>query len=252
MVLKYGKKYQEEQSSSQVSMFGDDTGASLPEPQFPEAEPWNSLLKLTKEKEVVGVFISGHPLDDFRYEIKAFCNSNVGMLSYPVNSRKELVVAAIITECEERLTRKGDKFGVLIIEDYHDTFRLNLFGENYLRFQHFLSPGTFVSIKGSFQKSRYNDRLDFRISNIELLNELANQKVKNIHLKLQSSDLNQEYIQGLTTVLKQNNGDCDLKLTVYDEKEKLDVKFHSRSFRVRPSKDLFESLEKMDVVFTLN
>ena len=252
MVLKYGKKYQEEQSSTQVSIFDDDEGANLPEPEFPEADPWNSLVKLTKEKEVVGVFISGHPLDDFRYEIKAFCNSNVGMLSYPVNSRKELVVAAIITECEERLTRKGDKFGVLIIEDYHDTFRLNLFGENYLRFQHFLSPGTFVSIKGSFQKSRYNDKLDFRISNIELLNELANQKVKNIHLKLHSSDLNQEYIQGLTTVLKQNSGDCDLKLTVYDEKEKLDVKFHSRSFRVRPSKNLFESLEKMDVVFTLN
>ena len=113
-------------------MFGDDSGASLPEPQFPDAEPWNSLVKLTKEKEVVGVFIGGHPLDDFRYEIKAFCNSNVGMLSHPVNSRKELVVPAIITDREERLTRKGDKFGVLIIEDYHDTFKIEIYLEKII------------------------------------------------------------------------------------------------------------------------
>ena len=81
-VLSFGARYQQEQNSSQVSMFGDQMEVSLPEPEYPEAEPWNSLTKLTKEKEVVGVFISGHPLDDFKYEIKAFCNATFSFVSF--------------------------------------------------------------------------------------------------------------------------------------------------------------------------
>ena len=88
-------------------MFGDQMEVSLPEPEYPEAEPWNSLTKKKKEKEVVGVFISGHPLDDFKYEIKAFCNATVSMLTKPKEvGRKELIVAAIVSNAEERLSRR--------------------------------------------------------------------------------------------------------------------------------------------------
>ncbi|MDG1841679.1 MAG: DNA polymerase III subunit alpha [Crocinitomicaceae bacterium] len=252
-VLSFGARFQQEQNSSQVSMFGDQTEVSLPEPEYPEAEPWNSLTKLTKEKEVVGVFISGHPLDDFKYEIKAFCNANVSMLSKPNEvGRKELIVAAIVSNAEERLSRRGDKYGVLHMEDYNDTHKLFLFGETYLRYQHFLSTGAFICVRGVFQKSRYNDRMEFRVNSIELLNQLAEKRIKNIKLHLFNADLNQIYIQEINKVLKENNGDCELKITVQDLKENIDIKLHSRSIRVKPSKKLFKSLENLDVKFTLN
>ena len=138
------------------------------------------------------------------------------------------------------------------MEDYNDTHKLYLFGETYLRYKHFLSTGAFICVRGVFQKSRYNDRMEFRVNSIELLNQLAEKRIKNINIHLFNADLNQIYIQEINKVLKENSGDCELKITVQDLNENIDVKFHSRSMRVKPSKKLFKSLENLHVQFALN
>ena len=121
-VTKYGSKFQENKDSSQVSMFGGDSEVDIPEPQPPFAEEWPALTKLSKEKEVVGVYISGHPLDDFKLEIDSFCKGNVSALSHlEENNKKELAIAGIITSAEHRTTKHGKPFGTFEIEDYSES-----------------------------------------------------------------------------------------------------------------------------------
>ena len=127
-VMKYGLKYQENKNSNQHSLFGESTGTDEFEPTIPQVEEWPSTYKLNREKEVVGIFISGHPLDDYKLEINSFCKGNVSMLNnMQENLNKEIFFAAITTDCEHRLTKKNDPFGTLTVEDYHDSFKLFLF-----------------------------------------------------------------------------------------------------------------------------
>ena len=123
--IKFGANHQENENSSQVSMFGEASGTVMPEPQVPAAEDWSSTYKLNREKEVVGIYISGHPLDDFRTEIDAFCKGNVAMLkNMEEHKNKEFTFAAVIGLAEHRTTRKGDPFGKVYLEDYDDAHEL--------------------------------------------------------------------------------------------------------------------------------
>ena len=172
-VMRFGASHQESENSSQVSMFGESTGTKMPEPEIPRATEWSSMYKLKREKEVVGIFISGHPLDDFRIEVDAFCNGNISMLNaLEENQGKDILIAAIVGDAEHRITKNGDPFGTLILEDYTDSAKLFLWRENYLKFKHFLVPGTFVAIKGRIEKPPRRAELEFNISSIEMLQNL--------------------------------------------------------------------------------
>ena len=120
-VLKYAAKYQESQNSSQVSLFGDGSDIQIPEPVVPPCDDWGTMQKLSQERDVVGVFISGHPLDDFKNEIKYFCNSNLGHLKNlePLINR-EVSFAGIVTGVEHRVSKNGKGWAIFTIEDYNE------------------------------------------------------------------------------------------------------------------------------------
>jgi DNA polymerase-3 subunit alpha len=182
-VTKYGSSFQESESSSQTTIF-DLPGESVkqPEPEIPKAEEWGSIYKLNKEKEVVGIFISGHPLDDFRVEIESFCNGNIGMLNEMEQHRgKDLMIAATISEVEHRITKNGDPFGTIQIEDYSDSYKMFLWRENYLKFKHFMQPGTFIAMKGRIEVPSRRNELEFVLHSMELLQNLRETKANSIH-----------------------------------------------------------------------
>ena len=127
--IKFGAKFQESVNSAQVSLFGESSEVSMPEPPLPICEKWGTLQKLKQEKEVVGIFISGHPLDDFKLELDNFCNSNIGVLeNFDAVKGRELSFAGIVTDSTERITKTGKPFGKITIEDYSNAFEFVLFG----------------------------------------------------------------------------------------------------------------------------
>lgn len=250
--MKFGASFQESENSSQVSLFGESTGTKMPEPEIPKAEEWGSVYKLNREKEVVGIFISGHPLDDFRIEIESFCNGNVAMLNeMDVHRGKDLLIAATISEAEHRTTKNGDPFGTLMIEDYYDSFKLFLWRENYLKFKHFIHPGAFIAIKGRIEVPPRRSELEFVIHSIDLLQNLKESKANSIHIKVSTKSLDQILISELNKLFLQNEGSCSLHFTIYDPLDGVEVRMPSKSIKVDPNNNLFKELKKYDLEFEI-
>lgn len=252
-VHRFGELYQFNLNSPQYDMFGNQTGDFLPEPIIPFCDEWPSSFKLNKEKEMIGIYISGHPLDDYKHEIEAFCPANVGMLAdFPTNKGRDLFFAAIVTSVEHRLTKSGDPFGTLTFEDYTDQFKLNIFKENYLRYKHFMVPGTFLTLRGRIEIPRYRNELEFVVSSIELLDDLRDKKTKNIQLTISNSDLDNLLIDELNGVFTANNGNTPVEFNIVDHLDGFEVKLPSRSIKVRPGTELYKELQRLNVLFKLN
>jgi DNA polymerase III subunit alpha len=247
-VMKFGASFQESENSSQVSMFGEATGTKMPEPEIPKAEEWGSIYKLNKEKEVIGIFISGHPLDDFRVEIESFCNGSIAMLNDMDNHKnKDLLIAATVTEAEHRFTKNGDPFGTLVIEDYTDSYKIFLWRENYLKFKHFLTPGAFIAIKGKIEVPPRRSDLELNITTIEMLQNLREQRANSIHLRINSKAIDQILISDLNKTLLAHEGNCTVHFSIYDELDEMEVKMPSRTIKVDPSNQLCSELKKFDL-----
>ena len=146
--IKYGAKHQENENSAQVSLFGDASDVQIAEPLVPPCEEWGTMEKLAREKEVVGIYISGHPLDDFRVEMNTFCNATLAFfknLEPYVN--RELCFGGVVTDVQHRVSKQGKGWALFTLEDYTDSFEFRIFGEEYLRFRHFFVKNSFVFVK---------------------------------------------------------------------------------------------------------
>jgi len=251
--IRFGSSHQGNSNAAQQTIFELSDEVSAIEPTIPKCDEWPSIYKLNKEKEVVGIFISGHPLDDFKIEISSFCNGTIGMLqNMKQHVNKEIMLAAIVTDGEHRMTKNGDAFGTISIEDYNDSFKIFLFKENYLKFKHFMEPGTFVIIRGRIEVPKYRTELEFVISSIELLNEFREKKTKQISIKLSNREVDQLMLDKLNNLFTQNTGNCQVHFTIYDVNEGIEINMPSRSVRVKPSKELFQELAALDLKFRLN
>jgi DNA polymerase-3 subunit alpha len=251
--IKYGTAHQESTSSSQGTIF-DLPGQEiqLPEPEIPKADEWGSIYKLNREKEVVGIFISGHPLDDFKFEISSFCNGTVAMLNdMNAHKGKELLIPSVVVDAEHRFTKNGDPFGTLVVEDYFDSYKLFLWRENYLKFKHFIQPGAFIAMKGRIEIPQRRSELEFVIHSIELLQNLKETKAKSIHVRIPSKSLTHAVVMDLNQLILTNEGSCSLHFTVFDPLEEIEVRLPSKSVKVDPSTSLLKALEKMDLEFEL-
>lgn len=251
-IIRYGATYQENLNSSQFSMFGESTGVEIPEPQAPQCEEWNSLYKLNREKEVVGIFISGHPLDDFKLELEAFCSGTVDMLhNLEENAKKDLTIGCVITEVEHRVSTKGDPFGTVIVEDYTNSFKLFLWRENYLKFKHLLHPNMFIALKGNIDVPPRRANLEFLVSSIELLQDIREQKTNLLQLRVPARALEQKLIADLNKLFLDNEGSCPIMFVVYDALEKIEVKMPSKIIKIDVNNKVINGLEEMGIEFEL-
>ena len=251
--VKFGVNYQESVNSSQVSMFGEATGTAIPEPVVPEAQEWSSTYKLNREREVVGIYISGHPLDDFKMEIDSFCKGNVGMLKdFEENKGKEMTFACVTGLAEHRISKNGNEFGKLIIEDYQDSFELMFWQENFHKYKHFIGENNYLAISGRIEIPFRRNKLEFVIHNIMLLSELKEKKAKEINVKVDVRNLDQMMISDLMKLCLNNEGHCHLNFTVYDEASKVSLKMPSKSMKIDPSLAFFKEIKKFDVEVEMN
>ncbi|WP_425235638.1 DNA polymerase III subunit alpha [Ulvibacterium sp.] len=258
-VIRSAAKYQENKNSSQMDMFGGVSEAQIPEPEVPPCEEWGTMEKLRREKEVVGIYISGHPLDDFKTEISAFCNasvSNANNLEDFVN--RELSFAGVITDVQHRTSKNGKGWALFTMEDYTDSFEFRIFGEEYLKFRHFLMINSFVHVKVFVREGWVNretgkkgePRLQY--NSFMLLQEVMENYAKKLTIKLNIEELQEKRIQDLKSALVSYKGNHPLHFTIYEMEDEIKVNFSSRKQKIQITSELLSVLEEQEVHYKLN
>ncbi|WP_282016745.1 DNA polymerase III subunit alpha [Salegentibacter mishustinae] len=258
-VIKYAAKFQENENSSQVSLFGEASEVQIPEPVVPPCEEWGTMEKLRREREVVGIYISGHPLDDFRYEMDYFCNSKLGEfndLERCVN--RDLTFGGVISDVQHRVSKMGKGWAMFSVEDYTDTYEFRMFGEEYLKFRHFLVPNSFVHIKIFVKEGWTNKETGkkgeprIQFNNIYLLHDVMDQFAKKLTIQLDIADLHEEKINWFKDVFRTHRGDHKLNFVVYEMKEQVKLHMPSKKQKVKISQELLHTLEDEQVMYKLN
>jgi DNA polymerase-3 subunit alpha len=252
--LKFGASLQDNENSSQVSLFGEATDVKMPEPQVPVCEEWTLFDSLRYEKEVVGIFISGHPLDDFKVAIDAFCSGTVEMLTdVKQHFGKDLVVPAIITDAQHLTTKTGKPFGIITIEDYSHSMKQYIFGDTYLKFRHLLLKDLFVAIKGKVQEGPYPDKItklkpiEFSIVAIEQLEDLLDSRAATLNITIPVSALDYLVVGKLEELFKESEGKCSVKFTIVDQLDNISVSMPSRKLRVEPTLKMINAIIEMQL-----
>ncbi|WP_452229621.1 DNA polymerase III subunit alpha [Lacinutrix sp. MEBiC02404] len=257
--VKYGAKHQENENSAQVSLFGAASDVQIAEPEIPPCEEWGTMEKLAQEREVVGVYISGHPLDDFKTEMKTFCNANISLFNdLDTYVNRELTFGGVVRDIQHRVSKQGKGWAMFTIEDYTDSFEFRMFGEEYLKFRHFLMQNNFVYVKIFIREGWVNKdtgkksdpRMQF--NSFQLLHDVMETYAKKLSIQLNIKELEVEKIRKLKELLQMHPGNQALNFVVYDNAEQIKLPMISRKQKVKVSQELLNELDDQQVYYKLN
>ena len=247
-IVRYSAKISELKAAATQSLFGElgaGTGNDISMPKIPVTEPWSVMEQLKNEKEVVGVYISGHPLDEYKIEIQNFCNSNSGLLESKPNIVQSF--AGIVTKINVRTSANGNQFMIFTLEDYAGNYEFALFAKDFIQFERFIAQDRLLYIQGSYQlKNKHTDQMVFKIQSIELLTELLEERTKELRLRLNLSHLNLETVDYLEDLFDQYKGNKKVILEVYDEQDRVQLDFLSRKVQLTITKALVMDLSKVE------
>lgn len=221
--MRYGARYQENENSSQVSLFGESSDVQIPEPVVPPSEEWSTMEKLAREKEVVGIYISGHPLDDFRFEMNYFCNTRLEALrNLEPLVNKQVCFAGIVTNVQYRTAKNGKDWGIFTLEGYDESYEFKMFDEEFLKFRHFLANNQFLWFKINVREGWVNretgKKSEPRIQFLEvrMLQDILSSMAKKITLNLNIHDIKSELITQLSHLFQLNKGTHPLGFEVVE------------------------------------
>jgi DNA polymerase-3 subunit alpha len=247
---RYAQKIQQEEDSAQVSLFGGSSGSvDTPLPAVPAMEPFSQMQQLSIEKEVVGLFISGHPLDQFQLEIDSFTNTTLTALTDldALKGRNEVRMAGSVSSFAHRTTKNGKPFGTLTLEDYHGSFNFFLFGEDYVKFKQYFMTGWFLFLSGAVVQKKWGseNELEFKINSITLLSEIRGKLIKGLKVNINLNDLTYEVMEKLEAISSKYKGDAKLYIEVVDQQENISLELFSKKFTIDPSAELIKELKTM-------
>ncbi len=257
--IRYGAKFQENENSSQVSLFGDTSDVQIAEPIVPPCEDWSTMEKLAKEKEVVGIYISGHPLDDYKFEMQYFCNNKLDSLkSLDQFIGKNLSFGGIVTNVQHRTAKNGKGWATFVLEGYDESHEFRIFNEEYLKFRHFLVQNHFVFIKVNIKDGWVNRETgkksdpQVQFLQVQSLQDILTSFAKKLIITLDIKDLKENLVKQLIAVFNENKGDNASVTFEIEELEKTIKQVSSVAEPIKIEKKqenvLFDTVETDDEV----
>jgi DNA polymerase-3 subunit alpha len=247
-IIHYSNQTKQEKAAAQQSLFAMDTlHLDQRKPTIPDCEPYENLEKLRIEKELVGFYISGHPLAEFRVELTYFCNCHTqNVLEY---RQQEVRLAGMITECTVKYSKQGRPFALFSLEDYAGSIALALFGEEYLKNKHLLQKGMFVYMVGLVvPKYHQPDVWEIRCQKLTLLSEIREQLSKKLLVKLPLGSITEQLAEQVQNTIVNFPGTCSLHIAVEDLEEGITVELFTTKHRVNPSNELLEKLRAIQPI----
>jgi DNA polymerase-3 subunit alpha len=248
--IRYGQSVQAQKSQSQLSLFGDSGMQMYAEPAMPQVQPWSLMEKLTKEKDITGIYMSGHPLDDYRLEIEHFTNCPLDMVtSY---RDKHLKLAGIVTGADHRITKKGTGWGIFTLQDFRGTLEVRLFNDDYKKYKELFTIGETLFLEGHYQLSWNGQEHEFRVTSVRLLAGIGEELTKSITVKISIDQLDQFLLDSLDKICEQHKGRHRLRLQVYDRDDDFILGLISKTNKVKAASSLIEDLDALGLKYKLN
>lgn len=249
-LLRYGSAWQEDKTMSANSLFGDlSDSVSIPEPTAPKVSEWGLILKLQKERDVIGLYLSGHPLDDFRYEWENFSTPLEKVDNY---RGRKVNVAGFVTKAEHRISQKGTGWGRFTIQDYTGSLEITMFSESYAKFKTFFEEGTSVYVEGEFRQRYNSDEFEFKVNNVRLLETIGDEKTSSITLKIPVEVLSRDLLDKIEQLCAAHKGKHTLKMEFIDRQNKEKLSFTSQARKVTVGNEFIAAMELLGVECGVN
>ncbi|MCD8540686.1 MAG: DNA polymerase III subunit alpha, partial [Leadbetterella sp.] len=240
-LIRYANKVLEDKMNNQNTLFGsfgNDAGFGIQTPRIDRVEEWGNIEKLRYEKEVVGFYISGHPLDQFAMEM-SLCRPLDNTLLEKENKDKEFTIGGVVTSVNIRQSKNGNQFGIYRIEDYNGSLEIALFGRDFVEYSRYFIPESFIYIKGKVAgRWGKEDELEFKPQVIDLLSEMKEKRLRELKIKLDINSLDKSLVQEIQNIVLKNPGKFGLKIDVYDTQNQYDIALFSRTVRIEINKEI--------------
>ncbi len=265
-LVRFGQQIQSEKANAMLSLFGDMmSAATVKNPEIPQVPEFPNLVLLDREKELIGIYLSAHPLDDYQLEFSRFISKDYTLKD--LNERideldgKEITFGGMVVGAEERMSKNGNPFGKIVLADYKGTYELMLFGKDYIEFGKYCKPNIFIMVKGVVADrffTRDNDpdkpkNLTYKVRSIDLLDEVREKMIKSVTINLSLQTITPELIKELLRQIDANLGEKELRLNIWDTETKQMVNLFSRNTRINFSKDMERFLrEHENISFRIN
>jgi len=251
-LIKYGSRMQTERNTAQQSLFGGTDIVDIQQPLLPQCPDWNKLETLNHEKEMIGMYLSSHPLDDYEVVIKRYCNTQLTQFANLNDLRdKDFTIAGMVTDVQNLYTRNGKPFGRFKLEDYSGQHEFALFDKDYENFRKFLFKDYFLLIKGSVRPRPYNkDEYEAKITSMQMLGDVLD-SVNELTISLHINDISPDMTAELSERIAATKGKINLRVKVIDSREGVSLAFFSRKYKVALTQELVSYLESNQINYSI-
>ena len=250
VLVRYGNKYQMDKAAAANSLFGGEHEVEIATPEIVRAPAWSDLERLNKERELVGIYLSAHPLDEFSVILENVCTTHMAQLSdlTPLHNH-DLTLGGIVTGVREGYTKTGKPFGVAKVEDYSGTAEFAFFGNDWVEKKNFFAEGMFLFMHGKCQPRQWRqDEWEIKINNIELLPEVKDRLIEKLTVTAPLSAINDEMIMEFSSLVKENPGNAELFFYIRDEDGQMHVNLMSRTLKISVRKDIVNYLKSQPLL----
>jgi len=245
-LVRYGQLYQQEQSNAQNSLFGDANAIEIATPPVPTAEAWSNIERLNKERDLVGIYISAHPLDDFAIVLNSMCNTHCAELADKAElaKRDELSVGGIVTAVRSKFTKTGKPCGFVTIEDFEGSGELAFFGEEWGKWRGMLTEGCSVYVRAKCtQRFRDSDSYDIRVTDIQYLQTVKDQEIDRFTIVVDSDAIDDSVVTDIMTMVEDSPGSTSLFFQIVCKEQGSNLMLHSSAKSIYLKKDLLSYID---------
>jgi DNA polymerase-3 subunit alpha len=253
-LIRYGNKFQQDKASSQNSLFGGIDAIGISKPEIPRTSPWSNIERLNKERELVGIFLSAHPLDDYEVILKYICN--LGMSDFEnaktTHPNRRLILGGIVTNIREGVTKKNKSYAIIKIEDFTGSGEIALFGDDFVNYAKFCRPNMYLFIKGMFVPRKFKENvMDFKIESIQQLADVKEKETRSLTVSIPLLKIDEELVADLSSYVKKNPGKALLYFKIEDKEKQISVSLTTEKQTFLLNKEIIQYLEENEIEFTI-
>ena len=247
VLVRYGNKYQMDKAATAVSLFGAFDDVAVATPEIPNAPEWSSLERLNKERELVGIYLSAHPLDEYYVILNDVCN-----ITHLHDS--DVTMGGIVTSLREGLTKRGNPFGTAKVEDYSGSHEFTFYDKDWIEKKNYFVPGMFLYMKGRCQAKRWNkEEYEIVINKIDLLSDIKDSIIEKLTISMPVSSITEDFIAELMDNVDKNPGKVDLYFQIYDDDHETNVMLTSRKKKISVQRKIIDFLsDKPSINYKIN
>ena len=254
-LVRYGNRYQADKAAAANSLFGGENVVDIATPEVPDAERWSDLDRLNKERDLVGIYLSAHPLDEYAVVLEHVCNTHMAELENKESLvGREITMGGIVTALRRGTSKNGNPYGIAKIEDYSGAAEIPFFGNDWVTYQGYLGERTFLYIKARCQPKQWRqNELELKITSIELLPDVKEKLISKITILIPLTVLNTELVNELVDLTKEHPGSTELYVKVSDPETKMTLDMVSRPVKLSVGRELISYLkERPELDFRIN